>query len=48
MFDLPEHWWIPVNKNHDGPVYEDGPAFDHFCCACGDHDCNKAAPLRSD
>ena len=39
MFDLPEHFPIPVDENGDGPVpYDEVP--DRIVCWCGKEDCD--------
>lgn len=37
MFDLPEHFPMPVNADGDGPAEKD--EFDHLECWCGDSSC---------
>lgn len=40
MYDLPEHVWIPVTVDGNGPAYDD--EFDHWECWCGDVGCEKS------
>lgn len=37
MYDLPEHFLIPVNKDGDGPAEEQDTV--DYVCACGDPEC---------
>lgn len=38
MYELPEHFPIPVDENGDGPVpYDEEPA--RIVCWCGTKDC---------
>lgn len=41
MFDLPEHFPMPVNADGAGPVDEWGEEYDHTECWCGDTTCEK-------
>lgn len=42
MYDTPEHLWIALTKDGDGPVEVSDPDFHHYGCWCGNPTCRKA------
>lgn len=41
MYDLPEHLWMGVNRDGEGPVSEREPDFWDYVCWCGEPGCTK-------
>lgn len=37
MYDIPEHCWISLTEQGNGPAYDE--EFDHWGCWCGDTAC---------
>jgi hypothetical protein len=42
MYDMPEHWLIPVTEDGQGPALDDD--VHHFVCACGNDDSCPGLP----